>query len=90
MFNCNNDCKCDSYSCGESSSDSVPLLWMVYGEGQSMPRVTHDTKESAITEAGRLAEKHPGIVFYVLAATAAYLASPPKAKRVCYTSRYWS
>lgn len=42
-------------------------FFMVYGLGQGAPNCTHDTFESAETEAKRLANLHPGIRFYVLA-----------------------
>jgi hypothetical protein len=41
-------------------------FWMVYGEGQNLPRFRHDTYSSAETEAERLARMNPGIAFYVL------------------------
>ena len=41
-------------------------FWMVYGEGQRAPAYKHETRESAIEEAQRLAGHAPGIRFYVL------------------------
>lgn len=43
-------------------------FWMVYGLGQGQPTVRHKTHDSAKDEARRLAAKHPGIEFFVMAA----------------------
>lgn len=45
-------------------------FWMVYGLGQGAPNFIHDTFENAERESRRLAAKHPGIRFYVLASVA--------------------
>jgi hypothetical protein len=42
-------------------------FYMVYGLGQQAPTVKHHGLHSAKAEAERLAAKHPGITFYVLA-----------------------
>lgn len=53
-------------------------LWMVAG-GPAAPRKQHINYELAHNEAKRLAEKHPGTVFYVVRPVTKVLASPPKA-----------
>lgn len=50
-------------------------FFMVYGLGQGAPTLCHPSFESAKAESERLAAKHPGITFYVL-------ASVGKARRV--------
>lgn len=41
-------------------------FWMIYGMGQSVPTMKHDTFEAARTEAERLARFNPNIEFFVL------------------------
>lgn len=48
-----------------------PKFWMVHGIGQGSPRVIHESHESAMREAKRLAQAHPDIWFCVLEATSA-------------------
>ncbi len=60
-------------------------FWMVWGESMEdfkpyqrlvdLPKVKHDTKEDAITEAKRLAVKHPGKEFHVLKSVSTSSAS---------------
>ncbi len=52
-------------------------FWMVYGMGQGAPTVRHDTTESAITEARRLARLNPGTTFIVLASVRGYRTADP-------------
>lgn len=47
--------------------NSVKPFWMVYGDGQGSPTVKHIHPGPAQAEAKRLALKHPGVAFYVLA-----------------------
>ena len=42
------------------------MFWMVWNEQGRNPTVKHDSKESAITEAERLARLNPGCEFHVL------------------------
>jgi hypothetical protein len=53
------------------------IFWMVYGEGQRAPAVTHHSPESATNEARRLARAHPGIRFFVLVAQRGYMTADP-------------
>jgi len=43
-------------------------FWMVWHHGESPPTKRHETHSSALEEARRLAAKHGGHIFYVLAA----------------------
>lgn len=52
-------------------------FWMVYGMGQGAPTVRHDTSESAVAEARRLARANPGITFIVLASVRGYRTADP-------------
>lgn len=59
---------------------ATPAFWLVWREGttpcyDSEPRVRHTTEVAAIAEAKRLAEKHLGATFHVLAACDAYKAT---------------
>lgn len=45
--------------------DGTYLVWNPKG---SMPTVKHFTEDQALAEAKRLAKKHPGVKFYVMAA----------------------
>lgn len=42
-------------------------FWLVWNPNANAPSLKHDTKISATAEAERLARKHPGEKFYVLA-----------------------
>jgi hypothetical protein len=46
-------------------------FFMVYGYGQGTPTVIHDTFDTAKAEAERLADRNPGVRFYVLATVGA-------------------
>jgi hypothetical protein len=46
-------------------------FFMVYGHGQGAPNVIHDTFQQAKAEAERLADRNPGVRFYVLATVGA-------------------
>jgi hypothetical protein len=48
---------------------NAKVFWMVWREEGNSPTCRHFTKEAAILESKRLAEKHPGVKFYVLMAT---------------------
>ncbi len=43
-------------------------FWMIYGIGQRAPEMRHDSHQSAIEEAKRLARNNPGKTFVVLEA----------------------
>lgn len=45
------------------------VFWMVWCPQGGAPTVAHGSESKAITEAGRLAQAHPGRQFYVLQAT---------------------
>lgn len=45
-------------------------FWLVWNESGYPPRYRHDTEESAVREAERLARVNPGQNFYVLEAVA--------------------
>jgi hypothetical protein len=47
--------------------DRSEPFFMVYGLGQGSPNFIHDSLEQATAEAKRLADRYPGIRFYVLA-----------------------
>ena len=47
--------------------DRSAPFFMVYGLGQGAPTVIHDSFEQASAEAKRLADRYPGLRFYVLA-----------------------
>ena len=59
--------------------------WMVHGVGQGATRFVHPTRESAETEARRLAEKHHGTPFVVLEGVAAITRT--KTSIVTYRAR---
>lgn len=58
------------------------IFWMVWRDGGFDPQCKHYTKESAETEAKRVAGICPGSVVFVLEATAAYLLEPAQIKMV--------
>jgi hypothetical protein len=53
--------------------DEMRQFWMVYGIGCGAPTYRHETKQSAVQEAQRLARLHKGVKFVVLQATEAYV-----------------
>lgn len=56
-------------------------FWLVWNPaGHRPPTFRHPTPESAIVEAGRLAEANPGATFFILAATGFAIAEKPKAQ----------
>ena len=52
-------------------------FWMVYGAGQRAPAFQHQSQHAAVTEARRLAQQHPGIRFFVLAAVRGFVLQDP-------------
>ena len=44
----------------------IGKFFMVWAEGGNIPVVKHKTEKNAVSEAARLSEKFPGIIFYVL------------------------
>lgn len=44
-------------------------FWMVYGLGSGRPTYRHETEDSAVEEAKRLARQCPGVDFFVLEST---------------------
>lgn len=54
-------------------------VYMVWRDGGDMPKVTHDTLESAQAEAHRLSEKHPGVEFHIIASVDVVKAATRKA-----------
>ena len=48
-------------------------FWMVYGVGNGRPTFQHTTRDSAETEAKRLARENPGIAFVVLESISAVI-----------------
>ena len=58
------------------------IFWMVWRDGSLDSRCQHYTKESAETEAKRVAGLCPGSVVFVLEATAAYLLEPTQIKMI--------
>lgn len=52
-------------------------------EAKFMPRVQHEIKESAVTEAKRLASVSPGTAFIILEATEAYRVETPEPTKIC-------
>lgn len=57
-------------------------FWMVYNVSKSLPTIAHPTKESADTEAMRLAEKHPGNRVVVLESVYEYTTAPQPVVKV--------
>lgn len=53
-------------------------VYVVYREGGGIPGVIHNTRDMAMVEASRLADKHPGETFHVLATTAQAKTDIPK------------
>jgi len=52
-------------------------FWMVWRSGGSAPTFKHFTKDAAEQEAGRLALKEPGAVFFVLKCVSGFQADIP-------------
>lgn len=52
-------------------------FWLVWRNGGSAPTFKHFTKEAADNEAGRLALKEPGSVFFVVKAVSGFQADVP-------------
>lgn len=52
-------------------------FWMVYGMNQGAPTFPHSSKTAAAAEAKRLAQRNPGIEFFVLEAVDGFRASQP-------------
>ncbi|PQA72185.1 hypothetical protein [Brucella oryzae] len=52
-------------------------FWLVWRYGGASPTFKHFTKESAESEAGRLALKEPGAVFFVVKAVSGFQADIP-------------
>lgn len=50
---------------------NVKPFWMVYGIGAGAPTYQHETEQSAVNEAKRLARSAPGRTFVVLEAVGA-------------------
>ena len=61
-------------------------FWVVWREGHGMPKKKHFTKESADTEAARLASECIGDVFLVLECVSGWVAEKPEAKEVVFCS----
>lgn len=57
-------------------------FWMVWHEEGNGPTYRHNSKQSAIDEATRLAKLAPGEVFFVLKATAGIRAKEPDIERI--------
>lgn len=77
--------------CCQPNADRVPdpytcfaRFWMVLNDNtskcsvQGLPTFRHDTQETALKEAARLAGLNPGIKFYVLETVAACVKSDVK------------
>jgi len=56
------------------------IYWMVHNTTRSAPTIKHTSAQSAVTEARRLAELHPGDSVYILQAIGAFKASKPRAR----------
>ena len=52
-------------------------FWLVWRSGGSAPTFKHFSKEEAEKEAGRLALKEPGAVFFVVKAVSGFHADIP-------------
>jgi hypothetical protein len=52
--------------------------WMIHNPQLSKPTVRHETIESAMAEAARLAETHAGQTFYLLEAVSCFCTEKPK------------
>lgn len=52
-------------------------FWMVWRQGGKRPRHKHIARATALDEARRVAERHPGCTTYVLEAVVAYTAPLP-------------
>ncbi len=57
-------------------------FWMIYGLGKSAPSFIHDTYESAVAEAERLARVDPGTHFYILCTTGCAVKSDVEFRRI--------
>ncbi len=54
-------------------------FFMVWRDGGSAPTFQHTTRDSAVTEAVRLAEKSPGVKFYIMESVEHVIAPKPTA-----------
>lgn len=59
-------------------------FWVVWHDGGSPPTFRHHSKQSALTEAERLAKTCAGEVFFVLKATAGVRAKEPDLERIVF------
>lgn len=57
-------------------------FWLVWNPRGHAPTVRHDSEESAVTEATRLARTNPGYEFFVLRAEAKYLKADVQCVRL--------
>lgn len=65
-----------------SERPEIYQFWLVWHEDGGEPRVRHNSKQSALNEAERLAKLTPGERFFVLKATAGVVANEPDLQRV--------
>ncbi|MBO6901404.1 MAG: hypothetical protein JJ864_08660 [Rhizobiaceae bacterium] len=63
-------------------SDERFQFWLVWHEDGGTPRFRHQSKQSALDEATRLAKLTPGECFFVLKATAGVIANEPDVRHV--------
>ncbi len=54
-------------------SKAPEVYWMVHDIKNNNPTRTHNSASSAIQEAKRLSNKHPGVKFFVLQATRCFV-----------------
>lgn len=63
----------------------IEKFWMVFGVQRGSPTYRHTSKQAAQMEAKRLAKKHPGEMFIVLAAVDAFKAAVSEPENVRLT-----